>query len=262
MIKTKWKKKTTQTSKQSPQFPLTNPKPKKSPENKQPKGLTWEILSHVPSPHIYAVCFYRIFFKIVLVWNNVISSRMKRTTWIAEPRGAVELKGGGAHYLQRYLRWPLCWTCAGDAFKGTSLSWGFGEKLLLPWFLLPTKCYCHTCFVFWLPKGLFWGEATSKSCWQGPSATFKCFFLNSLIILSWLHPGNLWQGSFPQNNLTLGEDNTLLNHDDDDNGCTNVIWHVFRVKINVVFDVVEVEFREDNWFLRWEDVFKVLGSSW
>lgn len=188
---------------------------------------------------------------------------MKRKTWITESRGAIELKGVGAQFQQRCLRWSLCWrqcwTRAGDAFEGSSLSWGFGEKLLLPWFLLPTNCCCHTWF-FSLPKGLFWGEATSKSCWQGPSATFKSFLINSLISLSQLHPGNLRQGSFPQNKLTLSEDITLL--DDDDDGCTNVIWHVFHVKINVVFDVVKVEFREDNWFLSWKDVFKILGSSW
>lgn len=130
---------------------------------------------------------------------------MKRKIWIAEPRGAVELRGDGAAFQQRCPRWPLCWRqCwarAGDAPEGTSLSWSLAEKLLLPWFFCWQSAVPNL-LVFWLPKGLLGGEATSKSCWQAVLPS-KCFLINSLIFLSQLHPGNLWQGSFPPNSLTL-----------------------------------------------------------
>lgn len=106
-----------QTSKQILQFPLTNPKPKKSPENKQTlmfdSCLLWPGKSCPMSHHLIfkLFVFIDILFEIVLVWNNVVSSRMKRKARIAEPRGAVELKGDGTLFQQRCLGWH----CAGGS---------------------------------------------------------------------------------------------------------------------------------------------------
>lgn len=127
---------------------------------------------------------------------------MKRKIWIAEPRGAVELRGGGAPFQQRCPRWALCWSSAGHGQEMHLRAHPPpGAEKLLPWFFCLQSALPNL-LVFWLPKGLLGGEATSKSCWQAVLPS-KCVLINSLIFLSQLHPGNLRQGSFPPNSLTL-----------------------------------------------------------